>query len=113
MAGVVPRQGPSSDYGENGCGYAVSGDVEGRLCGRPATHHVMWDASGENGSACADHYQWARRCFPTYDSHEWTDLCNMPGCVWVYSWDHPPGCCAMLVDDDTLAAAQAAELQPA
>jgi hypothetical protein len=110
---ATPRQGPPGLYGETGCTYAISGDIEGQLCNRPAAHHVMWDAREEDSSsACEEHYQVARSLFPIYDDHPWSAMCNMPNTTWVFSWDHEPGCCAMLVDGETLAAVKAAELEP-
>lgn len=110
MSLVTPPMGDPRPYLEMACTYAGGEDINA-ICGRPATMHLLWDASMENGLACDEHAAVALGNYPVYDSHPARDVCNVPDSVWLFSWgDDQPGRCAWQVDDDALVAAANAEV---
>jgi hypothetical protein len=80
-------------------------------CGEPAIAHVLWDAEMNNGVVCFRHWLEARASWPFYDHHSVGNdsCCTWAGTAWIFSWDEPPGHCAVALDPSLmeLEAAQA------
>lgn len=110
---VGPPLGRERPAGELICSRVTTSDIDGPVCGKPATAHLFWDEDGENGVACDEHGIEARATWRIYDEHAVGGVCTMPMSSWVPSWEDPPGRCVWLVSDETLALAQAAESVPA
>ena len=52
-------------------------------CGQPATWHIMWTADLDNGLACVEHMEEARRKWTYYAAHPYEPTCSMPGAFFV------------------------------
>ncbi|MEU5668968.1 hypothetical protein ABZ749_01095 [Micromonospora sp. NPDC047753] len=78
------------------------------LCGKPATHHLRWNAATtENSLTCDGHLGLALN-FGPHDVHSVEDsACGMPGSHWVPG---RPSHCAMDVLDDEPTLSGAASL---
>ena len=77
---ITPPIGRLLDTSQQRCGFSP-GDTEETTCNAPATWHICWDASLENGLACNDHMIYAQQ-YVYLDRHEVTPDCSMPGSLW-------------------------------
>jgi len=96
---VTAPLGPHRPCGDVGCA-RQAGDG---LCGAASTWHVMWTPDRDNSVQCDAHMAETLWLWAFYDRHPLDVFCTMPGGCWVWSWDEPPGCCAMEIDEETAA----------
>jgi hypothetical protein len=103
MSQNLPRHVGRETNAETGyalvCTATTDGDPDtGPLCGKPATHHIRWEAATtENGLACRGHLDLVFGLHP-YDVHSVENsACSMPGSLWVPG---DPSYCTMLALDE-------------
>ena len=80
MDAITPPIGRILDTTQQRCGFSP-GDTEEATCNAPATWHICWDATIENGLACDDHMTFAQR-YAYLDRHQVVPDCTMPGSMW-------------------------------
>lgn len=75
-----------------------------KACGAPMTHHIAVLAEDEPGGVgflgvCEEHYllDWreSRRGPDFLDVHEAGLFCGLPGALYWWSWERPPGECEL------------------
>lgn len=109
MIELTPRLGGDRPWFQMTCGFGA----DDPLCDKPATWHVVWDSDAlDHSLACDEHMAYAQQ-FAYYDRHPITETCNVPSAEFVWSWEEPPGRCVWIVSDETMAAVEAAEREPA
>jgi hypothetical protein len=78
---ALPPLGPEQPGDLHICQRAVDGwDT---LCGKPATWHVIWDASCENSIACDGHASEGLEPWHALQVHPLGADCGMPGSEWI------------------------------
>lgn len=57
----------------------VTGAHDGEYCGREGKWHIIWTADCENGIACDEHADEAKRLWVYFGLHPYEMACSMPG----------------------------------
>jgi hypothetical protein len=74
-------------------------------CGRPGTWHIIWTADAENGIACDEHADEARRLWVYFGLHAYDPVCSMPGATYLPDEDR------CVIDEDSLGLTAAAAVE--
>lgn len=56
-------------------------------CGKPGKWHIIWTADTENGIACDEHADEARRRWVYFGMHPYDPVCSMPGAMYLVAED--------------------------
>lgn len=65
-------------------------------CGKPAKWHIIWTSDGENGIACDEHADEARRLWVYFGLHAYEPVCSIRGARYLPDEDR------CVVDDGDL-----------
>lgn len=79
---ITPPIGRIMDTSAQPCGFSP-GDTDATTCMEPATWHICWTATGENGLACDQHMATAKQ-FAYADRHPVGIDCAKPGSTWFF-----------------------------